>query len=722
MWWISLAAWAEAPHNPFREPDEATLARLEQELVTVVSRYAQTARKAPSIVTVITADQITASGYRTLSDVLRTIPGIYIWKSQEGRDLAALRGVVSADNNKLLLLVDGQPWYDGGYTHAWIDQYLPLAQVAQIEVIQGPGSAIYGTNAFTGVIHVVTRDAESLQGGQARWTVGSVGSSELSGMAGATRRVGPWEARATVSVRTLDQQGDGLDTTPEGAADILGADPKKGFHVGARVQVGDLRVHLDHIDYSHTYLPGAVDAPLDVLAKQVDTFSFGYHDTYLRADWTLDVSRALTLRPVLWGQRNDDPGSYFYGGSFETLATTGGALETTQSWTTVETEKDTRRWGATLESEARPGLDHVLVAGLGVENTEVLRFADVTFTSPDPTGVVSDFRINDDCGAPAGYGDEPCGRPAIRNAFAFAQHTWTASPAVELTAGLRADKRIPVNTGESATDGAFALAVSPRLGLLLVPTEQTTVKLLYGRAFRAPSAREMLVRATLDNGEYPFASGNVDLRPEQIDTIETEVAVTPTPWLTVRGDASYSSLQNEIDKVSPPNRYENLDGALGVLTAEGGVRWTKPWTRGGVAYAWTQARYADLGPYAGRPQYEFPPHMGKADMSVGPDDTSLTALAELYSSRPRAAWSPDAGLADGPAFGLLHLAAAARGLGPDERVTLSASVRNLLDTGWGTAGAYRDDANQADDQGRPDIPGDFEGEGRMVLGTIAVRI
>src|SRR5688572_28610764 len=119
MWLLLSPAFAQSV-DPFEEEDESELFRFEEQLVTVASRYAQTVRKAPSIVAVITAEQIRERGYRTVSDALRELPGIYIWKSTEGRDLAAIRGVVSADNNKLLMLVDGMPWYDGVYTHGFI--------------------------------------------------------------------------------------------------------------------------------------------------------------------------------------------------------------------------------------------------------------------------------------------------------------------------------------------------------------------------------------------------------------------------------------------------------------------------------------------------------------------------------------------------------------------------------------------------------------------------
>ena len=79
-------------------------------------------------------------GFNTVADALRMIPGIYITTSIESRELAWFRGTISPDNNKILLLIDGVPWYDGVYNHAWIDNYLSLDHIQQIEVIKGPGS------------------------------------------------------------------------------------------------------------------------------------------------------------------------------------------------------------------------------------------------------------------------------------------------------------------------------------------------------------------------------------------------------------------------------------------------------------------------------------------------------------------------------------------------------------------------------------------------------
>ena len=107
-----------APVDPFTVPDDSSAFRWEEELVSVASRYAQTVREAPAIVTVISDREIRERGFQNLADVLRSVPGIYLSVSPEGRSLAWFRGVVSPDNNKFLLLVDGVPWYDGVYNRA----------------------------------------------------------------------------------------------------------------------------------------------------------------------------------------------------------------------------------------------------------------------------------------------------------------------------------------------------------------------------------------------------------------------------------------------------------------------------------------------------------------------------------------------------------------------------------------------------------------------------
>lgn len=725
---LAAVALAEpAPVDPFQEADESELFRFEEQLVTVASRYAQTVRKAPSIVALITAEQIRERGYRTVSDALADLPGIYIWKSPEGRDLAAVRGMISADNNKILVLVDGMPWYDGIYTHGFIDDFLPISNIRQIEVIKGPGSAIYGTNAFAGVVNVVTFTAADLDGADVRWLGGSTLRSDATVSAGGRSRIGQAPASAMAYARVLSQSGTGLDLTPSREIDAVGTDPRRAVNVGARFDVAGLSVQIHHVDYAHTYLFDGREDPFEGLAKTLDTFDLQYHDTFAGVRYRI-TPRNVEIAPYVFYQRHANPGAYFFGGDITVDPET---LVATQSFITVDAEKTTDRLGVGLDLQLRPGIDHVVVAGLGLETVRVLRFFDYALPTDGEPYVLNGFAITDDCGQVTGlYGTGPCSPPTLRNLFGYLQYTWTAAPFLELTAGARVDKRVPTNNGEAANDGAFVLSVSPRVGVLLVPSDRWTAKLLYGRAFRAPNVRELLVVAALDpeTEAYPFTTGNLNLIPETIHTAEGEVTAEIVDGLELRGDGSWSLLVNEIDKVAP-GRYCNLPGALTVVGVEAGFRATAGPTTIQADYAMTLSAYGPqeefdpsicdfpwIDPYAGRQQYEFPPHMVKGSVRLQVTDTlSATAFGEVYSVRPRRAWSPVAEHPDGAAYALLHAASHATELGPDERFAIGLAVRNVLGTRWNT-GVYRDDANAVD------VPAPVYGERRVVLVSVEGRL
>jgi outer membrane receptor protein involved in Fe transport len=290
-------------------------------------------------------------------------------------------------------------------------------------------------------------------------------------------------------------------------------------------------------------------------------------------------------------------------------------------------------------------------------------------------------------------------------------------------AGARYDQRVPVNPEDDPRAGVFQPTATPRAGVLIVPDEDLTVKVLYGRAFRAPNVRELLVSATEtdDSGAFVFASGNLDVRPESIDTVETEVRGEPVDGLDLRGSASWSLVSREIDKVNPPNEYQNLDGRLQVVGLEAEAQYSAGPIDASAAYALTLARYGARGPYAGRAQFEFPPHMAKAALTARLGDRlSATALAELYSSRPRADWGPTVGLTDGVPYGLIHLSGRMDELGPDGRVAVGFAVRNATNTRYSTP-MYRDEV----DRGTADAPRfvyGIEGESRMFNVTVDVRL
>lgn len=679
--------------DPFTEPDEADLYKLDEQIVTVAARYAQTVRDAPAIVTVLTDRQIRERGFRTLSDALRTLPGVYVTSSKESRKIAWFRGIIASDANKILLLVDGIPWYDGVYTHAWLDEYLPLENVRQIEIIKGPGSTIYGTNAFSGVVNVVTYGAKDLSGGFVRVLGGTAARRGVSAVAGHPFEFRGIEGGITAYARYYEADGDGLDISPRGRANVSGDDPKRAITAGVKLSLGDFTVRWDGFDYRHTYYTLEQDDPLDVLVQSPDDFWLAYHDQLAAADWRIPVGRKLTITPRVTWRKHDDPGQYAFFGDPVTRTVTDDLGETTYSttWdaTLVETFKETQAVTGTIDLEWRPNPAHVFVGGVGGEALLVERIADVYYEDLSHDGIEGRY-----------YAD-----PAtLWGLWAYAQDTWTAASFLELTAGARLDYH-----------GTYGVFPSPRAGVLLVPSDALGVKVLYGRAFRAPTAREWLVQVSRDeDGNNDFTAGNPNLRPESIHTVETEVTLRPARQVTLRAAGFYSSLADEINKVTPgtpdptlgDDYYANSGGA-DVFGAEAQVTLTAGAFEFDTSYSFTRATDRDNG----FQQYEFPEHMahGRVGWRVV-DALRANVLVDVIGPRTRAQWSPDAGAEDAPAYALVGAGLATDALGGRVRVDLSAY--NLLDTEY-TTWLYRDDANEVNSDGTARYPVDPLGEGRQ---------
>jgi len=690
-----LGAQAATIVDPFQEPDEADAFQVEEQMVTVASRYAQTVRQAPSIVTVITDREIRERGYLSLADILSSLPGIYVTMAPEGRSLAWFRGVVSPDNNKILLLLDGVPIYDGIYTHAWTDEYVPLENVRQVEIIKGPGSAIYGTNAFAGVINIVTYEADDLEGGYVRAVAGSAARFGGAFVMGDRLR-GPSGRQLALSgiVRLLNMDGDGLEINPKGERNITGTQPRRAVNASLGLRTDRLQLSATAIDYRHTYYTQPQDDALDVLLQSADEFNLSYRHQFFSARYRIEPSRNFSLTPHAYLQHYDDPGAYAWFSDPDIAEDEEGELSASWSSTLVETSKETLRWGGGLELQARTGASNLLVAGAGAEFNKILALADLTYVdlSPEPE---EGFRI------------DPKQDDLLYDFFAYVQDTWTALYWLELTAGLRADYH--------SVSGFYP---SPRAGVLLVPGSDTTIKLLYGSAFRAPNARELLVIVDQDeDGENKWTAGNQDLEHEKIHTAEAELLTTLGERLDLRTAAFYSSIRDEIDKreTQEPHEkwgdayYDNFEDGSDVLGAEIEGTWNARRFELGASYAYTHATDRETG----NDQYEFPPHMAhlRATLRLR-DDLRASLLADGCGPRPRTQWSSLAGLDDGEPFVLLH-AALATDLLANGRLRADLAVRNLMDAEYSTL-IYRDDANELGDHG-PKYPYDLSGAGRTLV-------
>ena len=135
-------------------------------LIEVSSKKPLNTRESPSVISLITEEDIKKSGARDLIDVLRLVPGIEFGVDVEGVVGMGIRGNWSQEG-KVLVLLDGQEMNEIISTCNYFGNHFPIEHIKKIEIIRGPGSAIYGGYAEHGVINIVTRQAEDINGFQA---------------------------------------------------------------------------------------------------------------------------------------------------------------------------------------------------------------------------------------------------------------------------------------------------------------------------------------------------------------------------------------------------------------------------------------------------------------------------------------------------------------------------------------------------------------------------
>ena len=167
------------------EVDELSLEELTKTEISSVSRRNQSLANVPAAAFVITAEDIRRSGVTTLAAVLRMAPGIEVGQVDNGRYAVTARGFNGRFANKLQVLVDGRSIYSAFFSGVmWEHDPVALEDIERIEVIRGPGAAMWGANAVNGVINIITRHSATQDGGLLAPTLGTNGFSQIYGRYG----------------------------------------------------------------------------------------------------------------------------------------------------------------------------------------------------------------------------------------------------------------------------------------------------------------------------------------------------------------------------------------------------------------------------------------------------------------------------------------------------------------------------------------------------------
>jgi iron complex outermembrane receptor protein len=198
--WITILVIV-GPLSHSQQPGDLTQKSLEDLMdieITSVSKKEQKTSEAPAAIFVISREDIRRSGAQNIPDLLRMVPGVDVAQIDTGKWAISARGFNGEYSNKLLVLVDGRTVYTPIFAGVfWDSQNVLLDTIERIEVIRGPGAAVWGANAVNGVINIITRTANDTPGGYLEGGAGSSGTGpEVFRYSGNTRNLGAWRVVA----------------------------------------------------------------------------------------------------------------------------------------------------------------------------------------------------------------------------------------------------------------------------------------------------------------------------------------------------------------------------------------------------------------------------------------------------------------------------------------------------------------------------------------------
>ena len=680
-----------------------------EEMVSIASGYKQPVSKAPSIATVITAAQIKDAGLTNIEQVLEMIPGLHVSRAPTRLDpILTMRGFFSAFSPGMLMMVNGVGIDSLFFGSRFAGFRMPLNNIERVEVVRGPGSAIYGADAFVGVINIVTKSAQTINGSEAGLRAGSFDtygawgqyggklandtniafSTEWHGTRGDKGRIiesdmqtildGWYGSTATNAPGPLDTRYGQLDSQLELAKDDW-----------------KLRFSNSHLMNSG-YGPGVSQALNDASRLDSDTSTVDFSYKLLQTDdWEVDMQASYLYYNGRFWLEVLPPGTVVSIGSDGNVFTAGGGVATFTDGLLIQLSGTESH--STLDTSAvYSGLhDHRVrfAAGASYKNfttQESTNFGPGVLDGANFTPVVNGTLTNL-TGTPNIWAPDK----SRTLKYLSVQDEWTFARDWATTIGARYDQY-------SDFGGTF----NPRMALVWQSDIDLTTKLLYGRAFRPPAFVELYPQ------NNPVTIGNPNLKPETIDTAELVFDYrSTTRWNTTFN--LYKYIARDLIRFMPDgfgnSIAQNAGGQRGYGFELSGELSLQDDMRLGANTAWVRAEDSATGQRVA----EIPTRQAQLWASIRPAaNWMLYGKATYVGGRSRIANDPRSPIKD---YTLVDLSLRYRqSAAPWEAALL---VNNLFDT----------DAREpsAGDPGLPggsSIPGDYPLAGRSLMLELRYRM
>ena len=507
-------------------------------VVTTATKDSRRVEEAPSIISVITRQEFIDWGYGSVAEAVQSLVGIYVVDDHRLPNIG-VRGIsagLQGDSNIIKVLINGAPVSFRSTSGNWLGpELIPLSLVDHIEVVRGPASALYGADAFLGVINIITRDADRA------WIDGRVGLNRLSTNATVGSDVDVSVAtkqqnlRATLGVRMENEDRGGLSLPASSPAPQRPSyDPTRRTSPAAAhaSRVGMARLQYDFTPNVRLTAAGYISTH-DFVDEYASIYQLlGGHDEQGRpsfnltsqyqgyANLQLNAKLAETVELTVLGV-------YFYGYNFggdrlevgsplyyvhRDLGFSGGEGSVEARWQTLDTLTLTA--GVSLSYDDERTLDNIFVAKQPVAGANAGENI-VSLSSHQP-------------------------RVALVNPGVYGQAVWTVDPKyLTLSGGVRYDYH-----------NIYKSQPSWRLVAVSQPFEGFSLKALYGSAFKAPQPL-LLYSIPSHVGDIV---GNPTLNPQRVQTFELQATYRPVPFISIASSVAYSLLTDKAEFI-PAGQY-----------------------------------------------------------------------------------------------------------------------------------------------------------------------
>ena len=560
---------------------ELDLAELLQVRIEVAAGEPQLITEAPAVASAITAEQIEAMGATVLSEVLETIPGLHASLFQASLEPSySIRGMSPF---QVLPLLNGVP-IKFSVTGQTLSR-MPVAGIARIEVIRGPGSAIYGADAVSGVINIITKNASDNLGTEVGARFGRFDTQHGWIQHGEER--GPWNFFVSVAwqhsdgdrSRIIDSDLQTLFDQLYGTQASLAPGPaetgQQTLDAHLDLSRGPWGLHLWSWSENNRGLGAGIGEALDSNGRrdtELTRLDLLYDNDQLAENWQLRARLSYSYFDEDAKSKLFPPGARLPIGADGNLNPQEpvGIVSFPDGF--IVQPGDVDRVASVETIALYTGFDrHRLRAGSGIVTTSVdtRGRGNVGPGVIDGTQPVVDATLTDVTDTPFIYMPDKS-----RDLFyVFLQDEWKLGKKWELTTGVRFDDYSDIGS-----------TFNPRLALVWNVRSNLTAKVLYGSAFRAPTLAELFF---INN---PVRLGNPDLEPEEVDTWEMALDFRPRGGLrTVLNVFSYA-LSGQVEFVSEPG--ETIRSARNVNDIDGygfeleTIWWVDPRLRLQSNFAW----------------------------------------------------------------------------------------------------------------------------------------